>query len=852
VNVLINAYYFYTVVVSLIKLLNPRMRNFLLLMFVLFVASYNVNAQTTIPTALKVTGKVADVATGKPIEYASVVLLKQADSTMVTGAYTTPAGAFTLNNIIPGIYVLRITFMGYEKLEKAIRVVAGKNAFAGTLRLNPAGKVLNAVEIKAEKPAFSMQIDRQVFDAGNMINAEGGTGTDILKNIPSVDVDIDDNITLRGKSVTIYVDGKPSPFGDAKTALQMIPAESIDRVEVINNPSAKFEANGSGGIINIVLKKDKAIGYNVMFNAGGATRGEANGSLNASLRMKRFNFFGNYNGRYENLSGSGLSSRHNLVADSSNTTYFSQASKNENHNSNNGGRFGFDYFMDDHNTFTISQGLNFNQSDNEDNILLNYLDVKKDTLRYGNRNNSSNNHNNNVNTNLSYKHTFDKENQELTAYMSYSGNKANNNSDYNTQYYYTGVDTLPNANKQSNTSKNSNRFWNMQSDFTSPFGKKGKVEAGVKATLRHIDNNYIASLFDWSVKDYTVSPVLSNQYNYEEDIYGAYINVANAIGNLGYQVGVRAEQSYLKGYSVTRDTTVNNRFFNLFPSVFLKYNMPKNQNQSLVFNYSTRIDRPNFDQLLPYINNSDPQNIRTGNPELQPALSHKFEVSYSVYYPKTNNYLSTSTYYAQTNDNIDRISTLDTVSGVTTTRPMNLATQQNIGGNLSYSLNLTKRWKVWANLNLEYNRLTSITVNNENLSYGLNGNTQFRLPGRFSVELGGHFRSPRIQPQGTFKAMNGMDLGLRKEFLKTRALVVAVNVADILNTQQFSSHYETSTFIQDYDRKRATRFIRLNVRYRFGKMDPNLFKKKKPQPDEEEKKEEEKKEEEKPKENGRL
>jgi iron complex outermembrane receptor protein len=823
------------------------MRNFLSLMFVLFVMSYNVYAQTTIPAALKVTGKVADVVTGKPVEYASVVLLRQADSSMVTGAYTTPTGSFTLNNIIPGIYVLRITFMGYEKLEKAIRVTAGKNTLAGTLRLHSAGKVLNAVEIKAEKPAFSMQIDRQVFDAGNMINAEGGTGTDILKNIPSVDVDIDDNITLRGKSVTIYVDGKPSPFGDAKTALQMIPAESIDRVEVINNPSAKFEANGSGGIINIVLKKDKAIGYNVMFNAGGATRGEANGSINASLRMKRFNFFGNYNTRYEHVNGSGLSSRQNLVADSSNTSFFSQASKNENNNGNNGARFGFDYFMDDHNTFTISQGLNYSRSDNEDNIHLNYMDGKRETLRFGDRNNNSNNHSSNNNTNLNYKHTFGKESQELTAYVSYSGNKSNGNSSYHTQYHYKGVDTLPNADKQSNTSKNGNRFWNIQSDYTSPIGKKGKLEAGVKATLRHIDNNYIASLYNWTAADYIVSPTLSNQYNYEEDILGGYLNFANAIGNLGYQVGVRAEQSYLKGYSFTRDTTVNNRFFNLFPSVFLKYNMPKNQNQSLVFNYSTRIDRPNFDQLLPYINNSDPQNIRTGNPELQPALSHKFEVSYSVYYPKSNNYLSTSTYYAQTNDNIDRISTLDTVSGVTTTKPMNLATQQNIGGNVSYSLNLTKWWKVWANLNLEYNKLTSITVNNENFSYGLNGNTQFRLPGRFSIELGGHFRSPRIQPQGTFRAMNGMDLGIRKEFMKTKALVVALNVSDILNTQQFNSHYETATFIQDYDRKRVTRFIRLNVRYRFGKMDPNLFKKKKSS------EEEEKKEEDKPKEGtGRL
>lgn len=822
------------------------MRNFFSLMVVLFVASYNVNAQTPIPTSLKITGKVADIVTGKPIEYASVVLLKQADSSMVTGAYTTPTGTFSLNNITPGVYVVRVTFMGYEKLEKAVRVAEGKNTFAGTLRLQSAGKVLNAVEIKAEKPAFSMQIDRQVFDAGNMINAEGGTGTDILKNIPSVDVDIDDNITLRGKSVTIYVDGKPSPFGDAKTALQMIPAESIDRVEVINNPSAKFEANGSGGIINIVLKKDKAIGYNVMFNVGGATRGEGFGSANASLRIKRFNFFANYNTRYEQVNGSGNSFRQNLITDSSNTRYFSQKSKNENNNTNNGARFGFDYFLDDHNTFTLSQGLNFNHSQNEDNFLLNYMDDKMESLRSGERVNSPYNRSNNKNTNLSYKHTFDKPNQELTAYISYSGNSSSSGSSYNTQYHIASVDTLPNADRQLNKGKNGNRFWNMQSDYTSPLGKKGKLEAGVKATMRHIDNDYLATLFNWDVDDYVVSPDLSNKYNYEEDIYAGYVNFANAFGNLGYQIGVRAEQSQLKGYSFTKDTTVNNRFFNLFPSVFLKYNMPKNQNQSLVFNYSTRIDRPNFDQLLPYINNSDPQNIRTGNPELQPALSHKFELSYSVYYPETNNYLSTSTYYAQTNDNIDRISTLDTISGVTTTKPMNLATQQNMGGNVSYSLNLTKWWKVWANLNVEYSKLTSIAVNNENFSYGLNGNTQFRLPGRFSVELGGHFRSPRIQPQGTFKAMNGIDLGLRKELLE-RKLVVALNISDLLNSQQFSSHYETTTFIQDYERKRATRFIRLNIRYRFGKMDPNLFKKKKPQ------EEEEKQEEEKPKEGtGRL
>ncbi|WP_143309286.1 TonB-dependent receptor [Chitinophaga vietnamensis] len=815
------------------------MRHYHLLLGLLFVTVYNVNAQTQSSGSFKVTGKVVDAATSKPVEYASAVLLKQTDSSLVSGMYTTNAGGFSFANITPGIYVIRVTFMGYDKLEKAVRVVEGKPTYAGTLRLQPAGKILHAVEIKAEKPAFSMQIDRQVFDAGSMINAEGGTGTDILKNIPSVDVDIDDNVTLRGKSVTIYVDGKPSPFGDAKTALQMIPAESIDRVEVINNPSAKFEAQGGGGIINIVLKKDKAIGYNVMFNAGAATRGQLNGSANASLRLRRFNFFGNYNGRYEGINGSGISSRHNLVADSSNTAYFLQDSHNENRNYNNGGRFGFDFFMDDHNTFTIAEGLNYNNNRNEEHIFLDYLDNNRIQLRNGNRDNNSRNNSNNNNTSLSYKHTFKKPNQELTAYASYSGNQSRSGSEYETRYFKPGLDTLDRASSQHNNGINNNRFWNLQSDYTSPIGAKGKLEAGMKATIRDIGNDYTALLFNKDSSAYIKSPSLSNEYKYEEDIYGAYVNFANAIGNLGYQAGVRAEQSYLKGYSFTQQKAVNNRFFNLFPSIFLKYNMPKNQNQSLVFNYSMRIDRPNFDQLLPYINNADPQNIRTGNPDLKSALTHKVEMNYSVYYPSSNNYLSGGVYYAQTNDYIDRFSTLDTTTGVTTTKPMNLATLRNTGANLSYSINFTKWWKASANLNAEYNQISGPVVNIDNVTYGINANTQFRLPAKFSIELSGHYRSPRIQPQGTFKAMNGIDFGIRKEMLKTKALVIALNISDLLNTQQYSSHYETSTFIQDYDRKRTTRFIRVNIRYRFGKMDPNMFRKKKQQQEEEEKPQEE-------------
>lgn len=791
-------------------------------------------AQTGNNTA-KLVGKALDAATGKPVEYASVVLLHPQDSSVVTGMYTEPDGDFSFNTVPAGNYVLRITFMGYDKLVKAVKIVAGKPVqSAGTVKLQPAGKVLATVEIKSEKPAFSMQIDRQVFDAGSIVTAEGGTGTDVLKSIPSVNVDIDDNLTLRGKSVTIYVDGKPSPFGDAKTALQMIPASTIDRVEVINNPSAKFEANGGGGIINIVLKKDKAIGYNVMFNAGVATRGQLNGNANASLRIRKFNFFANYNGWHNSQTGYGYSNRQNLIPDTAGTAFFTQDSRNKNRNSGNGGRIGLDYYLDEYNTFTISEGMSVSTGNSADDIMLNYLDAHRSTIQDGERHNTSNYRNPNNNTSLNFRHTTDKKNEEWTAYVSYSNNKGRNNSNYSTQYQY--ADGTPgNAQLQQNLGISQNKFWNIQTDYTTPVGKKGKFETGAKVTLQNNDNDYDARLFNFTTQQFEKSLDLSNTYFYKQDVYGGYMNFSNAIGNLGYQIGARIEQANLKGFSYTKDTSVNNRFLNVFPSVFLKYNLPHNENQSLILNYSTRIDRPGFDQLLPYINNSDPQNIRAGNPDLKPSLTHKFEVNYSRYFPNSKDYLNTGVYYSQANDDIDRISILDTTTGVTTTRPMNLATDKDWGANFTYNLHIIRGWNVTTNLNMEYSKLIGANISNEYVTYGVTINSNVRLPAKINLQVNGNYRSPRVQPQGTFKAMNGIDLGIRKEMLKNNALAVALNISDVLNTQDFSSHYETDAFIQDYTRKRTTRFIRLNIRYRFGKMDPDMFKKKKKQevPDEE-------------------
>lgn len=775
----------------------------------------------------KISGKVVDAISKQGVEFASVVVLRAIDSSLVNGVYTDAKGLFSYSNLPFGKYIVRVTFMGYEKLEKGFELTAQHAVTVlPTLQLHTAGTNLKAVEIKTEKPAFSMQIDRQVFDAGSIITAEGGTGTDVLKGIPSVDVDIDNNVTLRGKSISVYIDGKPSPFGDPKTALEMIPAETIDRIEVISNPSSKFEAQGGGGIINIVLKKDRAMGYNVMMTGGIDTRGQMNAGFNGNLRLRKLNFFGSLNGRYGDQIGSGLSKRKNMFGD---TTYFNQSNENKNISRGQNGKFGFDYYADNYNTISISTGFSNNYNSNVDSIYLNYLNNLHEQTKYSRRKNASESNGRNFNTSINYKRTFERANEELTAHVTYATYNSHSNSNYNTRTFVQPNDVQQKPNVRQNFGRGHNYNWDFQTDYTRPIGTKGKLEAGVKANVRENENDYIALNFNNTTQVFDTSITLSNSYQYKEKVFAGYFNYANTLGRVGYQVGLRAEQATLDGYSFTKDTSVNNRFTNFFPSLYLKYDLRNNQN--LVFNYATRTDRPNFDQLLPYLNDSDPQNLRTGNPALQPAFTHKLEGNYTVYYPKSNNFFTTGVYYSRTEDVIERVSIIDTKSGITTTSPQNVATNQNLGYTASYKMRLFKWWTHTTTISAEYanmqGRNDSTNYANENLGASININSNFRLPKKFSIQLTGQYRTPRLMAQGTFRANNGMDLGIRKDMLKNNRLVLSLNISDIFFTRNYRSYYETPTFTQEYDRRRSTRTIRLNVRYRFGKIDPNLFRRKK-------------------------
>ncbi|ATL48114.1 hypothetical protein COR50_13605 [Chitinophaga caeni] len=799
-----------------------------ILVFNIFL-SVNLFAQDSIQAKnYQVTGNIQDQQTRQPVEYASIVLLHARDSSLLGGIYSDVKGHFSIPVQEPGNYVLKITFMGYETYEAACNVVAGQpNTQLGKILLVPQGKKLNAVEITSQKPAFSMQIDRQVFDGSSIITAEGGTATDALRNLPGVDVDMDNNVTIRGKSISVYIDGKPSPFGDPQTALEIIPAESIDRIEIINNPSAKFEAQGGGGIINIVLKRDRAMGYNTMLTAGIDNRGQNNASVNGNLRVRRFNLFGHLNMRNGNGNGEGLSRRKNLYQDSS--SYFNQSTFNDYSNHNWNGKIGIDYYINNHNTVTISQGLSNYSNSNNDSLYLSYLDEHYMQSQYRLRDNHGQRTGGNNSTTLYYKRTYEKAGKELTAYITHSGNHSDPSSEYNTDVFRMPADTFIRRELRTNTGRSRQQYWNAQVDYTTPVGNKGKFESGAKAVKRDHSTNNLALIYDFDLKQFDTSVNLSNHYDYDEQLFAAYGTYANVLGRIGYQAGLRVEQVTLEGYSYTKNLPVSNKFLNFFPSLFLKYDLKENRN--LVFNYATRTERPRFDQLLPYINDSDPQNLRTGNPELQPSFTHKLELNYTEYYPETRNYLNTGFYYNRTEDLVDRVSTINKTTGITTTMPQNVATNQDWGIMATYRWKITDWWTHTTTLHGVYARFDGIldtaAYSRENASLKISFNSQFRLPRKFSLQLSGRYATANIMAQGSSKPMNGIDLGIRKQLMKHNKLVIAVNISDLLNTRQYSSHIETANFIQDYERKRLSRLIRLNIRYRFGKIDPNLFSRKK-------------------------
>ncbi|QEH43110.1 outer membrane beta-barrel family protein [Chitinophaga sp. XS-30] len=801
--------------------------------------------RAAMPQIGHVYGKLVDAQTRQTIEYASVALLRQKDSGVVTGMLSKPNGDFSLEQLPFGQFILRINFMGYKTIFKKVSVTPqAMSQDLGNIRLEANTEVLSEVQVTGQRTAFQMSIDKKVFNVDRNLTSVGGTAADVLKSVPSVNVDIDGNVKVRNSSPNIFVDGKPSTL-----TIDQIPADAIESVELITNPSAKYDAEGMSGIINIVLKKNKKAGFNGMIMGGIGTNDKYNAGGNINARQGKWNVSANYNFNANRNWGSGETDRTNFgVPGSSVTTnnYTTQTSDSRSGGQFQFGKLGVDYYIDNRNTISVSQNIVRGSFKNFEDLTSVFSDENKSFTGQNQRLSDSKFGFRNYTTLVGFKHLFAKPNKELTADFSMNKSSNERSGGFNTRMQDASGNPLGDPRFQFNNSDGKTDFFTLQADYVNPVGATGKFETGVKATLRNYSSIYDVFNRNNAGVDERIDS-LSTDYEYNEQIYAAYGNYSNVIGNFGYQLGLRAEQYVYAGEIPSQGLKFNPTRARpgLFPSVYFSYKLEKEQ--ELQLNYSRRVNRPNFFQLIPYRDITDPQNQREGNPDLKPEFTNSLEFSYMKTW-KAHNVLA-SLYYRNTNNLITSLSTVIGRDSLLSTF-VNARKSASYGAEITVKNQIVKGWDITTNVNLYqqeidvFNEKTGNYITNNGFSWLAKINSETKLPANFTFQVTANYQAPTItlpgggggrgggfmmiptSAQGMIKGLSAVDLALRKDFLKGKNLSATLSLSDVFNTRQYEMDQVDEAFAQSYLRKRESRILKLNLSYRFGKFDTQLFKRK--------------------------
>ena len=838
-------------------------------------------SQRQAPPAMgRIYGKLAD-STGKPIRDASILILQnRMDTTtnkmkevFVKGVTSQANGDFNIEDLpVTGQLKINISVTGYQPVTHSIafqmKTPAGPgagsrtqaqlpdmNALAGNFEKD-LGRIsmktdvqqLAGVIISASTARLRMDIDKKVFNVDQNMVSAGGTAVDVMKNVPSVNVDIDGNVTLRNASPQIYVDGRPTTL-----TLDQIPADAIESVEVITNPSAKYDASGgNAGILNIVLKKNKKSGYNGNINAGVDKRGAVNAGGSLSLRQNKINLTVSSFGNQMKNRNTGSMDIRNLF--SSPNLLVNQDSKTRMNGAFLFGRVGLDYFATNRTTFSLGavrvHGI-FNPND-----FLKTDSAFEDgrSVSYSERSTNNKREFNAYGATAGFKYLFPKAGEELTADLNFFSGKNNSNALYNTHIYsgYGGYKT--GAISQQLTGTGSNQFLTLQTDYVKPFSNAAKLEAGLRVQLRQLTNQQNNYFQDAGSGEFVPMPSASSNYRNKDNVFAGYVSLGNSIKTFGYKLGLRAERSDYEGELIDRKEKFTNKYpVSLFPSLFLSQKL-KNQ-QELQLSYTRRVNRPFFMQLIPFIDSTNNLNWTRGNAGLKPEFTNALEASYSKTL-KGNNTILASIYFKHATDLITRY--LDTISDASgNKRPIstfvNANASRSVGAEFTSQNTISKWWDVNTNINV-YNA----KINTENVtgssqaamwSWFAKMNNNIKFPQHFKLQLSGTYQSKTNLPvnqssgfgpggggpigggsqsaaQGYIRANYGVDIALQKSFLKNNAASVTFSVNDVFRTRKFDQYSGSAFYIQNSYRLNDVPMMRLNFAFRFGQMDMSLFKRK--------------------------
>lgn len=785
------------------------------------------------PKLGRIYGRVLDAKTKQPVEYASVQVLWFSKDSTLGGTLVKANGDFAVDGLPSfGQVRVRIQFIGYKPYMQKVYIMPPDKVDQdlGDIQLEADEKLLNEVDVVAEKSPVVLSIDKRTYNVDKDLSVKGGTAVDVMKNIPGLTVDADGNVQLRNQSPMIYVDGRPTTL-----TLQQIPADQIDRVEIITNPSVKFDASTTGGVLNVIMKKNGKPGYNGMVMAYIGTGDRYGGMANLNIKQGKWNvsMMYSYNQAINNTKGY---TRRTQLDSGATTGYFNQDNNTRMANMFNFGRLGVDYSINNRNTISLNGMIVGGQFKTHDAQTYEILDGSAVQRLRGDQLNQQQAGFQNYNAQVLYKKTYPKVGKELTVDANYNYTDSKNGYLFSTTTH-ANPDTLyiPNSYQKNVGYSNSNQYI-LQIDYVNPISETRKLELGMKSYYKQSLSSNNTSRAMGSEDSYQRDSIMSNRYTIDDVINAAYVNYsAKTFWDIGYQAGLRFEQSYYKGnitdkhqsFYYSYPSSSSNILKSLFPALY--FSKKFKNNQELQLNFSRKINRPNFFQLMPFVMFADKQNYRIGNPQLKPEFKNIAEINYNKIFSK-GSYLA-SGYFRYEEQPITDVAYPDPDPTKT-----NVLVNTTINGknSIRYGLENTFKWTFFKNLDWTVNANifyiyikgyvvpTEPEVKAEGYAWNAKTTLAYKFPKQFTLQLNGNYESPKILLLGVAKPIYSMDLSLNK-MIGTK-WVFNATLSDVFNTRRMGTHYETPYYIQDLSRRRESRYVRFTVTYLFGKMDASIFK----------------------------
>lgn len=776
-----------------------QLRNIFTTIFILFGTLYSIAAATEIdaPKGI-IKGILVDNDDISPVIYANIVLYSQPDS-LVSWTISSDNGTFELSKVPNGTYKLQASFIGYKKIEIDQLVVAGTTTDLGTLKMLKEAQAIGEVEVVALQKSVETKIDKKVIDVSKDINSAGGTAIDALRNVPGLTVDAEGIITMRGNSeLSILVDGRPTSINAAR--LDRLPASAIEKIEIITNPSAKYNPEGKSGIINLKLKPQKAAGLNgnAIFTAG--TGDKYNGLFDINYNFGNINVFASWSANYREAQSSRWLYRESYFVD---IPHFLQQDVSSTLDlQSNKFTLGTNINFNEHNSFLFSFSANPSKKADTDKTTSQYFDASKNLAYSVFTDNSENANENAYDIIAGYRKTFSKEGEELTA--DYTFNSSNGNQ--NQPETFTYPDFTRAIEKFTDFSDYNS---NLQVNWVFPINDNSKIESGVQSIVRGSSNNF--SLYERLNGSWSEDLSQNDEFIYNEQMHSLYGIWSADFTNLSVSAGMRVEQTFINGKQSVVNNTIEQSYFNLYPSFSLLKKAGDNFN--FILSYSRRINRPTSRMINPFANMSNPEVIRSGNPDLRPEYINSFEFGVNKSWDKTT--LGASVFYNYINDVINQTNILDSV-GISHMYPVNADWAQSYGAEFSFDQIIFKWWKINGNASIFRNSVYGFGEDESNSNYSYNGriNSLWTPAKNFSVQLTGYYSKPavglytRVDPQTSF------DIALRKDFSSNFSLTL--RATDIFNTSKSSYVSWGNDFTTDNWRKSETRVFYLSLSYKFG------------------------------------